>query len=129
MATDPRLADNAGRVVHESEIDAAIATWTASLDATDVLQQLEAASVPAGPIYNVADMMQDPHFNARGLFQEVEIDGKPLKIPAIPPFLSATPGGTTWPGPSVGAHNHEILGGMLGLSDAALAALQREGVI
>jgi crotonobetainyl-CoA:carnitine CoA-transferase CaiB-like acyl-CoA transferase len=129
MATDPRLADNAGRVVHEAEIDAAIAAWTASLDATDVLQQLEAASVPAGPIYSVADMMQDPHFNARGLFQEVEIDGKPLKIPAIPPFLSATPGGTMWPGPGVGAHNQEILGGMLGLSDAALEALQREGVI
>ena len=129
MATDPGLADNAGRVVHEAEIDAAIAAWTASLDAADVLQQLEAASVPAGPIYSVADMMQDPHFHARGLFQEVEIDGKPLKIPAIPPFLSATPGGTTWPGPAVGAHNHEILGGMLRLSDAALEALQREGVI
>jgi len=95
MATDPRLADNAGRVVHEAEIDAAIAAWTASLDAVDILQQLEAASVPAGPIYSVVDMMQDPHFHARGLFQEVEIDGKPLKIPAIPPFLSATPGGTT----------------------------------
>jgi crotonobetainyl-CoA:carnitine CoA-transferase CaiB-like acyl-CoA transferase len=129
MATDPRLADNAGRVAHEAEIDAAIAAWTASVGATQVLQQLEAASVPAGPIYSVVDMMQDPHFHARGLFQEVEIDGKPLKIPAIPPFLSATPGGTTWPGPAVGAHNHEILGGMLGLSDAALAALQREGVI
>jgi crotonobetainyl-CoA:carnitine CoA-transferase CaiB-like acyl-CoA transferase len=129
MATDPRLADNAGRVVHEAEIDAAIAGWTASLDVTEVLQQLEAASVPAGPIYSVVDMMQDPHFRARGLFQEVEIDGKPLKIPAIPPFLSATPGGTTWPGPAVGAHNREILGGILGLSDTALEALQREGVI
>jgi crotonobetainyl-CoA:carnitine CoA-transferase CaiB-like acyl-CoA transferase len=129
MATDPRLADNAGRVVHEAEIDAAIAAWTASLDATEVLQQLEAASVPAGPIYSVVDMMQDPHFHARSLFEEVEIDGKPLKIPAIPPFLYTTPGGTTWPGPAVGAHNREILGGMLGLSDAALEALQREGVI
>src|SRR6266705_2233557 len=72
MATDPRLADNAGRVVHEAEIDAAIAAWTASLDAADVRKQLEAASVPAGPIYSVVDMMQDPHFHARGLFQEVE---------------------------------------------------------
>jgi crotonobetainyl-CoA:carnitine CoA-transferase CaiB-like acyl-CoA transferase len=129
MAIDPRLADNAGRVVHEAEIDAAIAAWTASLDAAEVLQQLEAVSVPAGPIYSVADMMHDPHFHARGLFQEIEIDGQPLKIPAIPPFLSATPGGTTWPGPAVGAHNREILGGLLGLSDAALEALQREGVI
>jgi crotonobetainyl-CoA:carnitine CoA-transferase CaiB-like acyl-CoA transferase len=129
MATDPRLADNAGRVVHEPEIDAAIAMWTASLEATEVLQRLEAASVPAGPIYSVADMLQDPHFHARGLFQEVDVDGKPLKIPALIPQLSATPGGTEWPGPAVGAHNHEILGGMLGLSDDELEGLRRDGII
>src|SRR5262245_57308764 len=81
MATDPRLADNAGRVAHEQEIDAAISAWTASLDAAEVLQQLEAAAVPAGPIYSVADMMRDPHFHARGLFHEVEVDGNPLKPP------------------------------------------------
>src|SRR5215468_2047902 len=129
LAMDPRLANNAGRVVHEQEIDAAISAWTAALDATAVLQQLEAASVPAGPIYSVVDMMQDLHFHARGLFHEVEVDGKPLKIPALVPQLSTTPGGTTWPGPALGTHNREILGGMLGLSDAALEALQREGVI
>jgi len=129
MASDPRLADNAGRVAHEQEIDAAIAAWTASLDAVEVLSQLEAASVPAGPIYSVVDMMRDPHFHARGLFQDVEIDGKPLKIPALIPQLSATPGGTDWPGPAVGAHNREILGGMLGLSEAELETLHREGII
>jgi crotonobetainyl-CoA:carnitine CoA-transferase CaiB-like acyl-CoA transferase len=129
MAEDPRLANNQGRVAHEQEIDAAIAAWTASLDAPQVLQQLEEAAVPAGPIYSVADMMQDAHFHARGLFEQVEVDGKPLTIPAIPPRLSATPGGTTWPGPGVGAHNQAILGGLLGLSAAELDALRNEGVI
>src|SRR5207245_692356 len=95
----------------------------------NVLQRLEAAFVPAGPIYSVADMMRDPHFHARGLFHEVEVDGKPLKVPALMPQLSATPGGTDWPGPAVGAHNHNILGGMLGLSEAELEALQRDGII
>lgn len=129
MATDPRLADNAGRVVHERDIDAAISAWTAAHDAADVLRHLEAASVPAGPIYSVVDMMHDPHFQARGLFQEVQVNGKALKVPALLPHLSATPGGTDWPGPAVGAHNREVLGGMLGLSDADLEALQREGVL
>jgi crotonobetainyl-CoA:carnitine CoA-transferase CaiB-like acyl-CoA transferase len=129
LATDPRLADNAGRVVHEQEIDAAITAWTAALEASEVLQRLEAASVPAGPIYSVADMLQDAHFHARGLFQEVEVDGKPLKIPALMPQLSATPGGTDWPGPAVGAHNRDVLGGMLGLSDDELEALHRQGII
>jgi crotonobetainyl-CoA:carnitine CoA-transferase CaiB-like acyl-CoA transferase len=73
--------------------------------------------------------MRDPHFQARGLFQEVTVNGKPLKIPAIPPRLSATPGGTDWPGPEVGAHNREILGGLLGLADAELEALHSAGVI
>jgi crotonobetainyl-CoA:carnitine CoA-transferase CaiB-like acyl-CoA transferase len=129
MAEDPRLADNPGRVAHEQEIDAALSTWAATLDAQEVLRQLEAAAVPAGPIYSVVDMLHDPHFQARGLFETVTVEGKPLKIPALPPRLSDTPGGTDWPGPAVGAHNQEILGGLLGFSAAALDALHRDGVI
>jgi crotonobetainyl-CoA:carnitine CoA-transferase CaiB-like acyl-CoA transferase len=129
MATDPHLANNQGRVAHEQEIDAAISAWTTSLDAAEVLRQLEAAAVPAGPIYSVADMVRDPHFHARGLFENVEVDGKPLKIPAFPPQLSATPGGTDWPGPEIGAHNAEILGGCLGLAETELETLRREGII
>ena len=129
MGADPRLADNAGRVEHEAEIDAAISAWTSSLDAAAVLDQLAHAAVPAGPIYNVADMMRDPHFQARGLFHQVEIDGKPLKLPALAPRLSATPGGTEWPGPAVGSHNDEIFGELLGLSDAERQALSQEGII
>ncbi len=129
LADDPRLADNAGRVAHEGEIDAAIAAWTGSLTAAEVLAALETAAVPSGPIYSVEDMMQDPHFNARGLFEEVEVNGKPLRIPAIPPMLSETPGGTEWAGPEIGAHNAEIFGEMLGLGREELAELERRGVV
>ena len=129
MADDPRLANNTGRVAHEPEIDAAITAWTASLDSVAILQQLEAAAVPAGPIYSVVDMMQDPHFQSRGLFEQVEIDGKPLRIPALLPRLQDTPGATDWPGAAVGAHNQEIFGAWLGLSRAELETLQREGVV
>jgi len=129
MAADARLKDNAGRVAHEQEIDAAISAWTASLDAAAVLQRLETASVPAGPIYSVADMMRDPHFQARGLFQEVEVNGKPLKIPALFPKLSETPGSTEWPGPEVGAHNQDIYQGWLGISEAHLDALRQDGIV
>jgi crotonobetainyl-CoA:carnitine CoA-transferase CaiB-like acyl-CoA transferase len=129
MADDPRFTDNTGRVAHEPEIDAAISAWTATLDAAEVLQRLEEAAVPAGPIYSVADMMHDPHFQARGLFQDVAINGKHLKIPAISPRLSATPGGTDWPGPEIGTHTQEVLGGLLGLPDAELEALRSAGVI
>jgi crotonobetainyl-CoA:carnitine CoA-transferase CaiB-like acyl-CoA transferase len=129
MAEDPRFANNTGRVAHEREIDEAITAWTKTLGASEVLQRLAEAAVPSGPIYNVADMMQDPHFMARGLFQEVEVNGRSLKIPAIIPMLSETPGATDWPGPEIGAHNDQILGGQLGLTPAELDALRRQGIV
>lgn len=129
MAEDLRLSDNSGRVAHEREIDKAISEWTANHDINDVLLQLEAAAVPSGPIYSVTDIMQDPHFKARNLFHQVEIDGKPLKLPALAPRLSETPGTTEWPGPSVGAHNDQILCGILGLDQTEIEKLKQEGII
>ncbi|WP_461516589.1 CaiB/BaiF CoA transferase family protein [Porticoccus sp.] len=129
MAVDPRLADNAGRVRFEHEIDEALAAWCGSLSSSDVLSQLDAQRVPAGPIYNAADMLADPHFNARGLYEQVEINGEPLKIPAMMPKLSNTPGETCWPGPAVASHNDEILGELLGLDLAERQALRDEGII
>jgi crotonobetainyl-CoA:carnitine CoA-transferase CaiB-like acyl-CoA transferase len=129
MASDPRFASNQGRVEHEPEIDAVLAKWCASEDSTDLLQKLEQARVPAGPIYNVEDMLQDPHFNARGLFETVEIDGEPLKIPAIMPRFSRTPGATRWPGAELGSSNREVLEGLLGLDEQQLSELRSASVI
>ena len=129
LAEDPRMSDNAGRVAHERELDAALGAWTSSRNLSEVLDQLEHAAVPSGPIYSVADMFTDPHFQARGVFEEVEVKGETLKIPAIMPFLSATPGRTDWPGASVGQHNDEVLGELLGYDADARQALARDGVI
>ncbi len=129
LAVDPRLASNAGRVFHEREIDKVLANWCAERSCNEAMAILEQARVPVGPIYNVADMLADPHFNSRGLFEEVSIDGVPLKIPAIMPKLSATPGGTRWPGPALGSHNAEILGDMLGLSEQQISHLGEQKVI
>jgi crotonobetainyl-CoA:carnitine CoA-transferase CaiB-like acyl-CoA transferase len=129
IANDPRYADNAGRVQHEPELDAAIGAWTESMDSATALARLEEARVPSGPIYSVADMFADEHFQARGLFEEVSINGKTLKIPGMVPKLSETPGRTDWAGPEVGAYNKEILGGLLGLSDDDLQNLQDDGII
>jgi crotonobetainyl-CoA:carnitine CoA-transferase CaiB-like acyl-CoA transferase len=73
-------------------------------------------------------MMTDPHYNARGMFESVDVNGAPLKIPAIAPKLSETPGRTDWPGAEIGAHNQEILGGLLGLSPEQLKDLEQQGI-
>jgi crotonobetainyl-CoA:carnitine CoA-transferase CaiB-like acyl-CoA transferase len=129
MADDPKYATNADRVRHEAEVDGAIAEWTKTLPAAQVVAALEAAEVPVGLIYSVVDMVNDPQFQARGMFEEVEVGGRPLKLPAMIPKLSATPGGTAWPGPAVGAHTREVLVSVLGRSDEEVAALQAKGIV
>jgi crotonobetainyl-CoA:carnitine CoA-transferase CaiB-like acyl-CoA transferase len=129
LANDPRLEHNPGRVRHEAELDDAILDWTRQHDAAEAIELLAEASVPAGPIYSVADMMEDEHYRARGLFEEVDVNGRPLAIPAIMPQLNDTPGATEWPGMPVGTHNDEIYGGRLGLSTDELQALREQEVI
>ena len=128
LAEDPRLAKNPGRVENEAEIDGAIEAWCATLPSPEVLAKLEANRVPCGPIYSAADMMADPHFQARGLFQQVEINGAPLKIPAIMPRLGGTPGGTRWPGGDAGCDTESVARGELGLSEEEFQRLKAEGV-
>ncbi len=129
LAEDPKLADNVGRVEHQEHVDGAIADWTRTLAASEVLAALEEARVPAGLIYTVADMVDDPHYQARGLFETVDAGGRPLKLPAIIPKLTGTPGRTEWAGPAVGEHTRTVLGEVLGLSDDDLVALADKGVI
>ena len=129
LADDPRLGSNQGRVEHEAEIDAVLASWCEANDSAALLEKLDLARVPAGPIFNVEDMMNDPHFNARGLFESVEIDGKPLKIPALLPRLSRTPGSTRWPGGDLGSANREILEELLGLNEQQMSELRSSSVI
>ena len=128
MAEDPRFSGNANRVVHEREIDEALSAWTEQLTMEEALQALEQAEVPAGPIYSVREMMQDPQYIARGLFEQVEAGGKVLQIPAIVPRLSETPGRTDWPGPSLGEHTNDVLGS-IGLDEEQIEALKSEGVV
>ena len=128
MADDPELEHNPGRVIHQERIDQALAEWCQQHTSAEIIDKLEAARVPVGPIYSVEDMMTDPHYIARGMFEEVDVNGEALKIPAISPKLSDTPGRTDWPGAHIGAHNQEILGDLLGLSPEVLEQLHQDGI-
>ncbi len=126
LAGDPALADNAGRVTQQEMLDQAIAEWTASMTAAEVIASLETADVPVGLIYDVSDMVKDPQYRARGMFEEVNVGEKQLTIPAILPKLARTPGFTDWPGPEVAEHRDEVLKA-IGYDDEEIAKLASDG--
>jgi crotonobetainyl-CoA:carnitine CoA-transferase CaiB-like acyl-CoA transferase len=129
LASDPQLARNDGRVPRSQEIDDAIQAWCGTRNINDALAVLKAAEVPSSKIYSVQDMMSDPQFLARNMFEQHAFkDGTPIKLPAVTPKLSETPGETRWLGPQLGEHNEEILR-TLGYSDAEIAQLREERVI
>jgi crotonobetainyl-CoA:carnitine CoA-transferase CaiB-like acyl-CoA transferase len=134
LADDPALEKNPGRVVQQKTIDDAVAAWTSINTSTTVITCLEQVDVPVGPIFSIEDAFNDPHYQAREMFEEVEIKGQDgmaestLKIPAILPKLSATPGATKWPGGEVGSHTQDILE-EIGYNAEEQATLKDQGYI
>ncbi|GAC1347735.1 MAG: CoA transferase [Myxococcales bacterium] len=128
LAADPQLADNAGRTRRAGELDAAIGAWTGQRGLDEVLELLNGAEVPAGRIYSIADIARDAHYKAREMIEKVAIEGGEVLLPGIVPKLSATPGGTRWPGPRLGEHTSEVLR-ELGYSEEQERDLRAKGII
>ena len=129
LAGDAALANNAGRSARAAELDAAISEWTARFDLTEVLRLLHQAEVPAAPIYSIADIVKDAHYQARQMIEKVRtFDGDEVLLPGIVPKLSDTPGETRWPGPKLGEHTAEVLS-ELGYDEARQKALREKGII
>lgn len=129
LADDPGLAHNDGRVARTGEIEKVIGEWVAAHELDHVLGVLETADVPSGKIYDIADIVNDPHYAAREMIREHRLDdGKMLKVPGIVPRLSETPADTRWLGPALGEHTEEVLGA-LGYSADEMRELKQRGVI
>ena len=129
MADDLELANNAGRVLRVTEIDGAIQSWCQQQPIDVALEVLKAADVPVSKIYSVRDMLQDPQFLARKMFEQHAFkDGSPIKMPAVTPKMSETPGSTRWLGPELGEHNQTVLASLGYLPDQ-IAQFRADGVI
>ena len=129
LGTDPALSDNAGRVKRVVELDDAIGQWTAQRTVAEVLAVLDAASVPAGRIYNIADIAADPHYKARGMLAQTQMDdGSLLALPGIVPKLSLTPGGHRRNAPALGQDTDAVLH-ELGLTPAQIQGLKDKGIV
>jgi formyl-CoA transferase len=126
---DSSLAQNDGRVKASKRIDQAIQEWTLKLSSQEVLKALDQAGVPAGKIYTVKDIAQDPHYLARDMILEQTLSsGETLHVPGIVPKLSRTPGSIRTHAPKLGEHTHSVLK-EIGLSSEQIQALQDRGII
>ena len=129
LANDVSLQDNAGRVARVQELDQAVGEWTAKHSVDEVLNALDSASVPAGRIYTVADIAADPHYAAREMLQNIQLDdGSQLTIPGVVPKLSVTPGQHRSNAPALGQDTDAILKEM-GLTAAQIEKLKASGIV
>jgi crotonobetainyl-CoA:carnitine CoA-transferase CaiB-like acyl-CoA transferase len=130
LADDPRFADHRARGDRQAELDGIIAGWTRERRAAEALDALHEAGVPAGLVYEPADMLADPHFAARGSIARVpDEEFGEVAMPAVVPRLSATPGSIRAPAPRLGEHTDAVLTELLGLGPQELADLRAAGVI
>jgi crotonobetainyl-CoA:carnitine CoA-transferase CaiB-like acyl-CoA transferase len=129
MIHDPRYATNAERVKRRDEVNDIVAEWVAARDQTEVLAIFGDAGVTASPIYNAADILDDPHVIDRGVLVELpdeELGDVPMHN--IHPYLSETPGTFRTPAPALGQHTDEVLLAA-GYSDQEITELRETGLV
>jgi formyl-CoA transferase len=129
MISDPRYRTNPDRVKHREAVDAIVGGWIKARDQAEVLDKFEKAEITASAIYDIADILADPHVRAREVvvtLPDADIGEAPMH--AITPRLTATPGTFRLPAPKLGEHTEALLA-ELGIDDKGRAGLRARGVI
>jgi formyl-CoA transferase len=129
LASDPDLANNAGRVARADEIDQAIEAWTMAQPVSRVLDLLNQARVPVGKVYTAKDIAEDPHYRARDMIlSQTTREGYEVEVPGVVPKLLGTPGTVRTPAPRLGDDTDAVLH-ELGFSAQDIAALRGRKVV
>ena len=127
---DPRFSTALERRQHQDALDQLLSAWTQERQHYQVMHLLQAHGVPAGAVLTGSDTLADPHLAARGFWDVVDHpEVGPYKQVTTPWHLSQSPRRITQPSPSLGAHNHSVLGELLGLTVQEIAALEKAGII
>ena len=131
LAEDPKYATHIARGENQDELEGIVADWARQHTAKEIDEVLNAAGVICGPIYTIADIFEDPQYQARDMLLRHEDPEFGEYIgPGIVPKLSRTPGSVRWSATwEEGSHNREVYGELLELSDEEITSLREEGVI
>ena len=117
-------------MARRDELDRVVAAWTQTRDAVEIMRALQANGIPAAAVYNMLDVLADPHLAARRQWQMIDrayVGRQPN--PVAPYRVGETPHTIETPAPTLGQHNRRVLGELLGLTDDDLERLTRAGVI
>lgn len=129
LLADPRFATNAKRVENRAAVTEALTPTMRSRTTAEWVEKLEALKIGCGPINTLSQVFADPQVRARGCVVEMpHASGETVKVIANPVRLSATPADYRAPPPTLGQHTAEVLGGLLGMGEAEIAALREKGV-
>ncbi len=129
-ADDPRFRTNADRIRHVDEVDAIVGGWIAEHTLKEVLEAFEKAEAAIGPVYDIAQIFEDPQYIARESITTVQdADLGPLKMQNVFPRMLRTPGRIKHAGPRVGEHQREVLAELVerGLPAEVAARLRAKG--
>ncbi len=131
LAEHPDYARTRDRVKNHVAVRELVEAWTQTKTAKEVVDELLAIGVPAAPIYNIEEVVNDPHIGgAREMFVDIEHPkAGPIKVTGSHIKLSDTKASVRTPSPALGEHNEEVLSTMLGLGADEIAALKNEGVL
>lgn len=130
LGADPRFSAAAARKQHESELEQILSEWTRGLTRFEAASRMQAAGVPAGPVNRTSDVAIEPQLAARKFFETISHPQSGTHAyPGIVWRLTGTPGAVQRPAPTLGQHNRDILGDLLGLDAASIEKLERDGVI
>jgi crotonobetainyl-CoA:carnitine CoA-transferase CaiB-like acyl-CoA transferase len=129
LLADERFATNPKRVENRQLVTDTLTPVMKSRTTAEWIEALEALKIGCGPINTLQEVFADPQVRARGVVVEMDhASGQKVKVVANPVRLSATPPAYRSPPPVLGQHTEEVLGGVLGMSEAEIAALRSKGV-
>ncbi|HJQ60350.1 MAG TPA: CoA transferase [Vineibacter sp.] len=129
LIDDPRYRTNAERVQRAEELDAIIGAFVGARSLDETVAFFDKAEVTIGPVYDVGQILRDPHFVEREILADYPDDetGR-FAMHTVTPRLGGTPGTIRTPAPRLGEHTRTLLA-ELGLSDTDYAALKGQGIV
>jgi crotonobetainyl-CoA:carnitine CoA-transferase CaiB-like acyl-CoA transferase len=130
LTADPRFSAERERVANRVEIDSIVESWTRRHNMVPLIAALNEAEIPCSPINSIADIFQDAQFAARGTLATAQhpVLGE-IKMPAVVPRLSETPGEIEWLGRGLGADTDAVLARTLSYDPARISRLRARGII